>query len=290
MADSGTAAAGAKAAITGIDHTVIGVHDLDAARARYRDLGFTLTPRGRHIGWATANYCIMFESDYAELLGIAEPGGYSAGLDRILAARGEGILKLALGSDDAAATHAYFAAAGLVSEPVAELARELAAPEGTLLPAFRLVHPHPAATPGLAAFVCQHLTPHLLRRDAWCVHRNGATGVKAYTVLAEDPASLAGGWSRLFGAGAVVAAADRLAVETGTARLEFLTRIALTRAFDGLDIGAMQPGTIAAMTVTVADLAAAASCLAEAGVACRRGLVVAPDDACGVILAFETGD
>ena len=289
MADPAATVGRSKAAISGVDHCVLGVHDLEAARARYARLGFTLTPRGRHIGWATANHCIMFPGDYIELLGIAEPGAYSAGLDGILAERGEGILKLALGSGDAAATHEFFAADGLAPEPVADLARELEAPGGAVLPAFRLVHPQAAAMPGLAGFVCQHLTPDLLRCPEWCTHRNSATGIASYAILADEPAALAGGWARIFGPAAATPGVGRLTVETGTARLDFMTRDMLADAFDGIDIGAPRAGTIAAMTVAVTDLSAAAVCLAEAGVACLRtdrGLVVPPEDACGAIVAF----
>src|SRR3546814_2200292 len=70
--------------IVGLDHTVLAASDLEAARETYRRLGFTLTPRGRHIGWATGNYCIMFPRNYLELLGIAEPGGFTAGLEETL--------------------------------------------------------------------------------------------------------------------------------------------------------------------------------------------------------------
>jgi hypothetical protein len=289
VADSADLDTRGKSAVSGVDHSVVGVHDLEAARVRYSGLGFTVTPRGRHIGWATANYCIMFPDDYIELLGIVEAGAYSAGLDGILAEKGEGILKLALGSGDAAATHGFLAAERLVSQPVAELARELEAPEGIVLPAFRLVHPHEDAMPGLAGFICQHLTPGLLRRPEWCAHPNSATGVECYAIVADDPAALAAGWSRIFGADAVALAGGRLAVETGTARLDFMTRDALVAEYGGIDVPAREPGTIAVMTVAVADLAAAASCLAESGAACirtDRALVVPPDDACGVALAF----
>ena len=290
MADPAESTARLKAAISGVDHSIVGVHDLEAARARYRSLGFTLTPRGRHIGWATANYCIMFPDDYVELLGIVEAGAYSAGLDGVLAERGEGILKLALGSGDAWATHEFFAREGLVPEPVAELARELEAPEGTVLPKFRLVHPQAAAMPGLAGFVCQHLTPGLLRRPEWCAHRNGAAGIASYAILADEPAALAEGWRRVFGPDAVVLAGGRLTVETGTARLDFMSRHALEDEFDGIDMGSPKGGTIVAMTVAVTDLVATAACLAEAGVACVRtdkGLAVPPEDACGAVVAFR---
>ena len=46
--------------LAGIDHVVIAVRDLDRARIGWTRLGFTLTPRGRHLGQGTANYCIMF--------------------------------------------------------------------------------------------------------------------------------------------------------------------------------------------------------------------------------------
>lgn len=281
--------ADARAALTGVDHSVVGVDDLEAAAARYRSLGFTVTPRGRHIGWATANYCIMLARDYVELLGIVDPGAYSAGLDALLDERGEGILKLALASDDAAATHAFLAAAGLVSAPVADLARELEAPEGTALPRFRLVHPEAAATPGLAGFVCQHLTPQLVRRKEWSIHRNTATRVRSYTILADDPSALTEGWVRIFGAGAVSREGGRLAVETGTARLDFLRWENLPAAFAEADLPRPIEGTVLGMTVEVADLVEVAACLAEAGAACMRtdeGMTVFPESACGVAISF----
>ena len=53
--------------ITGIDHALVGVRDLEAARRAYRHLGFMVSPRGRHIGWGTANYCVMLPDSYIEL-------------------------------------------------------------------------------------------------------------------------------------------------------------------------------------------------------------------------------
>src|SRR5213075_1715798 len=80
--------------IAGIDHVIIGVRDLERARMGWTRLGFTLTPRGRHLGWGTANYCIMFGHDYLELLGIVEGGGYAEKLEAFLAQR-EGAMGLA---------------------------------------------------------------------------------------------------------------------------------------------------------------------------------------------------
>ena len=289
MADLVRGVAANEAAIAGVDHCIIGVDDLEAARTAYEALGFTMTPRGRHIGWSTANYCIMFARDYIELLGIVEPDGYNAGLDTILAEQGEGLLKLALRSDDAARTHGFFDGLGLVAEPVKELARELEAPEGTVLPEFRLTHPKPAATPGLASFVCQHLTPQMVWRPQWCEHRNTATGVRSYAILADDPAVLAEGWVRIFGAGAVSRAGAWLSVETGTARLDFLPWDELPTVFSGVEFARPQSGQILGMTINVTDLVETAVCLAEAGAACMRtdeGMTVLPESACGLAISF----
>lgn len=289
MAELAEGGARAQTAIAGIDHAIIGVRDLEAARDRYRALGFTVTPRGRHIGWATANYCIMFPDDYLELLGILDPSGYSAGLDERLADQGEGLLKLALRSDDAERSHAFLAANGVAEGPPRDLARTLEAPEGTVEPAFRLVEPKPAALPGLAGFLCQHLSAALVWRPEWCAHPNTAFGVRSYKILADDPSALAAGWIRLFGAGAVSRSAGALSVETGTARLDFLSWDALVETYPDIEFTRPRAGGILGVTLRVRDLVKTASCLAEAGAACLRteaGLTVLPESACGVALAF----
>lgn len=278
--------------LAGVDHCIVGVNDLEAARARYVSLGFTVTPRGRHIGWATANFCVMFPRDYIELLGILDPDGYSAGLDAVLAQQGDGILKLAMRSDDIERTDAFLREVGLMTEPVRDLARELEMPDGVVLPEFRLIHSHSDATPGLPAFICQHLTPEIVWRDEWLAHRNTAVAVGSYCIAASDPRVLAAGWGRLFGPASVTEEADRIAVETGTARLDFVSADSLGEEFAALGIGAPAAGRIAGARIVVKDLSAAAGCLAEAGVACIRtddALVVPPGDAGGVVLSFAGG-
>ena len=71
--------------IAGIDHVIIGVRDLERARMGWTRLGFTLTPRGRHLGQQTANYCIMFARDYLELLGFVARDDYAHRLEAFLA-------------------------------------------------------------------------------------------------------------------------------------------------------------------------------------------------------------
>ena len=49
--------------LTGVDHAVVLVRDLDAAEAAWRRIGFAPTPRGRHT-LGPMNHCMMFERDY----------------------------------------------------------------------------------------------------------------------------------------------------------------------------------------------------------------------------------
>jgi catechol 2,3-dioxygenase-like lactoylglutathione lyase family enzyme len=175
--------------ITGIDHTLAVTHDLEATAGLYRRLGFTLTPRGRHIGWGTANYCVMFADNYLELLGIVDPGQCVNGLDDHLADRGAGIAGAAFATFDAAAVHAVFKRQGMDLRH-ADLARLLELADGNVTLRFRLTHAKPGATPGLSCFVCQHLTPALLRQPHWLNHENGSVGVEGMTILHDDPAAL----------------------------------------------------------------------------------------------------
>ena len=274
-------------AIAGIDHTLIATADLEAARATWARLGFTCTPRGRHIGWGTANHCIMFPDDYVELLGIVDPSQFVNGLDTTLATRGEGLLGLAFAGDvDAAFTEL---GPGLV-QPPKDLARILELPEGDVTPRFRLLHPTgPGTFPALPAFTTQHLTPELLRRPAWLDHANGARGLEGVTVVVEDPALLAEGYAARFGPSAVFQGRGRLDVRVGPHTLRFLAPERFAKRYPAIAPPAALPVPVV-MTVLVADLGATAEALRSRGVPTLdvqgARLVVPPAEATGVVLEF----
>lgn len=271
----------------GMDHLLIGVEDLKAARQRYERLGFRTTPRGRHIGWGTANYCIMFANDYLELLGIVDPAQFTNNLDTFLAEQGEGLLGAAFVGEDLDRAAAALAEKGVKTDGPQQLKRTLELPEGDVLPEFRLLHLPPEATPGLRAFLCRHLTPELVWQPQWLDHPNGATHVAGLTVVVDDPGTLALAYPDLFGQGAV-STTDRLVeVACGPCRLRFTDP-------DGLP--ALHPqatktrkGPIA-MDIAVRDLAHTANVLRSAGVPFETGregrLHLAAEEACGVVVDF----
>ena len=278
--------------IVGLDHTVLAASDLEVARETYRRLGFTLTPRGRHIGWATGNYCIMFPRNYLELLGIAEPGGFTAGLEETLKSKGEGVHKLVLGIEDAAKARASLAKAGLHPSDPQSLKRELELPEGTVLPAFSLVHLPPEATPQTSMFLVQHLTPELLRRSEWVVHPNGAEHISAVIVVVDDPPALEPAYERLFGPGSAVRTDRMVAVRTGSDVILFVTPDDLGTLFPDINHPPRPTPYVAGMRFRVHNPDAAAAYFKAADVTHERsldGTVLVPAEAAhGCFLEFSS--
>jgi hypothetical protein len=269
--------------IAGIDHIIIAVRDLEAARLGWQRIGFTPTPRGRHIGQGTANYCIMFGRDYLELLGFVERDEHAHRLETFLAQR-EGPMSVALAPErDAEATAVALTARGLHPSTPRALGRALELPEGSVTPRFSLLNLPPEETPALDCFICGHLTPELVRRPEWLEHANGVTGIKAVHLVADDPTALAPAYRRLFGDDRVGTTVRGIEVDTGRNTLIF-TRPALS----GTDI---PPPAVSALELSVADRTATVAYLQDAGVAFMQlpdgRLTIAPDEANGTSLLLS---
>ncbi len=255
--------------IDGFDHAIIGVADLEAARLAWRRLGFTLCPRGRHIGWGTANYCIMFPDDYLELLGIVDATQFVNNLDVFLADQGEGLLGMAFASSDVDAL-----AEKLNGEPQ-DLKRLLELPEGTVEPRFKLVHPPRGILPGLSGFFCNHLTPELMRQPDWLLHANGARRIAYITIGVEDMAAAIDAYGRVFGTESVHQADGGAYVRTGIGEMRLIH-------------SDHAPG-LKELGVEVNDLTATEVFLKAAGISFSQspdGLSIDPAEAAGAALAF----
>ena len=173
--------------LTGIDHPVIGVRDLQQSREVYERLGFTIPPRGVHPAWGTGNWCIMFQRDYLELRGVIDREQGTKKMQPFFDTYFEGLMGIALATDATDACHDALQVRGLHPHPVKQLARHFELPEGTVQPKFSLCFLDQEETPGLMSVVlCQHLTPELLRRPAWLQHENGAQAVRALTGIVPD--------------------------------------------------------------------------------------------------------
>jgi hypothetical protein len=284
--------------LLGIDHLIIGVRDLEAARQRYARLGFNSTPRGRHVGWGTANYCIMFEQDYLELLGVVDPDGFTNDLDRFLAER-EGLMGIALASRDAAGTHAAWTAAGLAPDAPKPLGRLLEGEDGPIELRFANVMLPREATDGVGFFACEHLTSEELRRPPWLMHPNGARAIRSCTIVAAEPAPVVAVLSRLLGAAAITDTDQVTAAHVGRAVILVappedaqLMHPLIDPALIDLAADAGRP-QLAALTLAVADPSRAADFLRLQDVAFRQApngdVLVPPAETHGLALELTRG-
>ena len=277
--------------IAGIDHAVVGVRDLERARSSYERLGFRVTPRGRHVGQGTANYCVMFATDYVELLGLVDPAQPTGSLDRFLEQR-EGMMALALHSTDAEATSSAWQEAGLASD-VCDLGR-LVEPETELR--FRNVKLAPEVTGGVPLFACAHLTPEQMRQPDWLEHPNGTVGIASITVAVDEPGALVEPMGQVFGSTSLTETDDTLAVHTGKGVVLFATPDDLDMLHPELktladDMHAqLTTPSLATLTLRVRDPDATAAWLEQHGLPHRRdrsgAIGISPELTNGVMLEF----
>ncbi|MFO1160502.1 MAG: VOC family protein [Reyranellaceae bacterium] len=274
--------------ISGIDHPILWVSDVEQAAAAYRRLGFTLSQFYVHpkaVG--TANYNMMFESDYLEILVSVEDNPRNAARRARLAAEGDGLKDMGLRAMDADAAFATVTAAGLAPLPVFDHHR----PEGDDTARFRIIYlPPDRLLPGLGFHVIEHRTPELVWRNA-PAHANGARGVAGLVLAADDPAAIAAPYARVFGVAPTRDGGGVVGVATGRSRLRVASRAQIAELFPGIRFKP-EPPFVAALELFVDDLAKTEAFIAGAGVPHRKAsdgaIEIPPEEACGVVLRFVT--
>ena len=171
------------AVLSGVDHLVILVRQLDEAIAAYRQLGFHVTPGGAHPE-GTHNALVPFaDGAYLEL--IAFSGSEPPVRHRWARfARPGGLIDIALRTDDVEADIARLRRAGLAYRGPMPGARRL--PDGTEI-AWRMGWA-PDDRTGELPFLIDDVTARELRVPAGqaATHPNGVTGLQAVTVAVRD--------------------------------------------------------------------------------------------------------
>ena len=277
--------------LTGIDHCVILVRDLDAAAATWRQLGFTLSPRGYHSAhMGTANHTIMLQHDYFELLGVVAPTEQNARFREEIA-RGEGLSAVALQTDDADAAYAEIRGMGIAAGDVVAFSRPVDLPSGGKgEAAFRVTNFPEDLLPGMHLFVCGHLTRDTVWIPELLVHPNGAQGLAALVMVCTDPEAMAARWARLFGREAVAAIPGGARVDAGKTQIELLAPPAIAARYPGVPIDTGRDRLVG-LAIRVADLGKARAALSAGKAPWRESqgrTVVPPADASGTLLEFVT--
>jgi hypothetical protein len=166
-----------------LDHVVINVlRRMDAAAALFTELGFQLTPRGRH-SLGSINHLMMTSGAYLELVGVPEDGPQRQDvLDSPFGLNG-----LVVASADADETFARLSAAGLPVGPPVAFSRPVTLGDRTEEARFRTVRLPTSLFAAGRIYHCQHLTPDLVWREPWFAHPNGFCGIGGFAVASPEP-------------------------------------------------------------------------------------------------------
>lgn len=280
--------------IIGIDHAVVMVKDLDKAAENYRQLGFTLSPRGTHsVHMGTGNYTIMFDPDYMELLGVLAATELNAPARAFLDKRGEGIERIAFTAVDSAAGAEEIRARGLEPIGPTDFERPVTLPDGTVSAAkFRtFMWPTAEAPGGVRIFACQHKTRETVWIPALMTHANAAKRIKQTLIATPEPAKDAAHLARLIDREPKTETDGAVTVPSGGARADFLylTLDQLAKRYPGVPLAGLSERGGAALVLVSDDLAATEKALGSAAVRSGAALCVPPAKANGTLLAFVAG-
>lgn len=207
----------------GIDHLVLDVRDLEAARDVYSRLGFTCTPRAQH-GWGTANFLVQLQGSFLEILTVDRPelltdpedGAFSFGrFNEVYLESREGFAMLVLESRDSDADQEDFKARGLQTYAPFGFSRQAKLPSGdevTVSFSLRFVtDPH---APGIGFFTCEQYAPEFFWKSEYQTHANGARAVYAIDMISEHPTLHRSFLEAFSGANATDAVESYIAIET----------------------------------------------------------------------------
>ena len=280
--------------IIGIEHAVVMVKDLDSAAENYRQLGFTLSPRGTHSAhMGTGNYTIMFDPDYMELLGVLAPTEHNAPARAFVDRHGEGIERIAFTAIDSAAGAEEIRARGLTPIGPTDFERPVTLPDGTVAAAkFRtFMWPTAEAPGGVRIFACQHKTRETVWIPELMTHANAAKRISEVLIATPEPAKEAAHLARLIDREPKPEDSGAVTVTSGGDRAAFvyLTLDQLGKRYPGVPLVGLSERGGAALVLVSGDLAATEKALGSAGVRSGTAIVVPPAKANGTLLAFIAG-
>jgi hypothetical protein len=247
-----------------IDHLVLAGHDLEAMRATYARLGFTVAPTARH-PFGTSNSVIQMDGNYLELLAVTDPAKIPeptetrfsfAAFNRDYLKQREGLSGVALQSPNAAADSAAFAAHDLPVYDLGHFERTARAPDGTEKPlAFTLAYTSDARVHGQAAFfACQHHYPENFWQREYQRHPNGALRVDSAVFVTRDPADFHIFFTYFTGQHDILSTSLHTRFALGPNSIDVESPVAF-RAYFGEDVGD-DPRRFTGYRVAVADIAA----------------------------------
>lgn len=275
--------------VSGVDHLVVKVRDLDRAREVYGRLGFKLTLPARHPGIGTSNLTAVFSNQtYFEFLAIDDPKTLSSPYDVLCDAR-EGLAAVALKTSDAREAYHRLADAGMRPGKPVDIVRPVFLPEGSGEARFTMTPLPREAFPGGAVFACQQHSPDSVWQSDYLTHENGAVGIGALVVAADNPEDAAGAYAGLLKAAKREVAAGAFVVDAKPCPILVGQPATLRWAWSADPLFAEERPFLAGAVVVVEDLYRAQQALQKSRmpVICSEGMLrVTSQHTLGVMLAF----
>jgi hypothetical protein len=275
------------------------VHDLDAAGARYGQLGFTVGARNRH-PWGTHNRIVQCPGVFIELLTVGEPelipppgprtfsfGAYT----RDFLAHHEGLSMLALEGKGAAADADAYRAAGIGDFEVFDFAREAKRPDGTSVNvAFSLVFAADRQAPETAYFTSQNHYPENFWNPAFQAHPNSVTTIAGVVLVAENPADHHVFLKSFSGVSDLTSTSSGITIATPRGEIQVMDPSAYKAHFAAEPPDVSRGARLAALRFAVRDMDTLKLTFEQGGVAAADHMgkvIVPPQGMYGATLAFE---
>lgn len=283
----------------GIDHIVLCVRDLDAARDRFRAMGFTLTPPATH-PFGTGNSLAQLGSSFLELLSVVDADRIPphrnqrfsfAAHNADFLSRGEGMSMLVISSQDARADEARWRKAGLITFEPVYFEREARLPDGSVAKvAFTIAFVLSEQMPDAVFFCCQQHAPEAFWQPEYQRHANGALDFDSVVLAVETPRRHAAFFEALFGAGSVESNGQELTIQTALGRVQLIPPEALSSRFAGVSgIDSGSTARFIAAAIRTGDLGITDACLERGGIERIRTdqrVIVPPSTCYGMALEF----
>ena len=285
-----------------LDHLVLPVFDIDVARRRYEQLGFTVAPDGRH-PFGTENCCIFFkDGTFLEPLGIAQretceakavKGHTFVANDQTFRFRiaEEGFSHLVLKSDDARADHALYKQNGISGGKMVRFSRRFKTPDGeNQKVSFALAFATDQRSPDAFFFACEVVTSANVDRSKLQAHENGVVGLKEVIMSELNPTDFQYFFQTYLNQREMDVDSFGMSFDADGSKVTVLSPAGLS-AFYGIDCKRHDRGMrFEAFVLEVADLAAAEAMLKERKIDFKNHsnrLIVPPAQGQGTTLIME---
>ena len=283
--------------IDNINHVGMAVSDLADTVRQFEAMGFQLTPYSPHsAAWkpgeavqpqGSGNRCVMFASDYLEILASEDPARPAARITNFLE-RHQGAHIVCFNTEDPHAVERRLAGKGISVSGVIPLQREIDTPVGVRTAKFARIQFAPDESPEGYIQAARHLTPEYIYQPRYIRHPNGCTSVHRTVIVTDALDAFAEKYHRYIGLTPIA--------HTGYIDFHFPLGTRLT-IVDVKHVSALLPGTslppipgIAAVSFRTCNLAAQRKRLVDHGFAFSETigcLVVSAEQASGVAVVFE---